>query len=180
MGSEDVYKRQGLVFEIPESIKLALSRQLDLTKSEIAPGITRYENLSALGFAAFVDSGSTIGIEFREYAAESQNILAARLISVDKFGKSYEGLLPSDSELFLAFPFSDSWRASINGEDIQPQVSLDWATGFSYNQSGLVQLNYETDSKHLLVMALQSVLWVVALFGLLRALATARLSLIHI
>ncbi len=165
---------KGLVFEIPESIKLALSRQLDLTKSEIAPGITRYENLSALGFAAFVDSGSTIGIEFREYAAESQNILAARLISVDKFGKSYEGLLPSDSELFLAFPFSDSWRASINGEDIQPQVSLDWATGFSYNQSGLVQLNYETDSKHLLVMALQSVLWVVALFGLLRALATAR------
>ena len=41
-------------FQIEERFKLSLSRQLDLLKINVAPGITRYKNLSSVGFGAIV------------------------------------------------------------------------------------------------------------------------------
>ena len=38
-------------FQIEERFKLSLSRQLDLLKINVAPGITRYKNLSSVGWS---------------------------------------------------------------------------------------------------------------------------------
>ena len=89
-------------------------------------------------------------------------------------GKAYQVMTTSISEVFIAFPYSNNWNAELNGEKIQPDMALDWGTKFSPQQAGLIELNYRTDAKHKLLMSLQSLLWLVAFFGLIRSLATAR------
>jgi len=165
---------KGIVVEISESIKLALSRQLDLAKTEIAPGVDRYRNLSTFGFASLIENDSTVTDDFRTYASGTQQILTSPLTPVGTKGKAYQVMATSISEVFIAFPYSNNWNAELNGEKIQPDMALDWGTKFSPQQAGLIELNYRTDAKHKLLMSLQSLLWLVAFFGLIRSLATAR------
>ena len=165
---------KGIVVEISESIKLALSRQLDLAKTEIAPGIDRYRNLSTFGFASLIESDSIVMDDFRTYASGTEQIYTSPLTPVGTTGKAYQAMSTSISEVFIAFPYSNNWKAELNGETIQPGIALDWGTRFSPQQAGLIELNYTTDGKHKLLMSLQSLLWLVAFFGLIRSLATAR------
>ena len=165
---------KGIVVEISESIKLALSRQLDLAKTEIAPGIDRYRNLSTFGFASLIESDSIVMDDFRTYASGTEQIFTSPLTPVGTTGKAYQAMSTSISEVFIAFPYSNNWKAELNGETIQPGIALDWGTRFSPQQAGLIELNYTTDGKHKLLMSLQSLLWLVAFFGLIRSLATAR------
>ncbi|MBB33047.1 MAG: hypothetical protein CL455_05305 [Acidimicrobiaceae bacterium] len=165
---------KGIVVEISESIKLALSRQLDLAKTEIAPGIDRYRNLSTFGFASLIESDSIVMDDFRTYASGTEQIYTSPLTPVGKTGKAYQAMSTSISEVFIAFPYSNNWKAELNGETIQPDIALDWGTRFSPQQAGLIELNYRTDGKHKLLMSLQSLLWLVSFFGLIRSLATAR------
>ncbi len=165
---------KGLVVEIPESIKLALSRQLDLAKTEIAPGVDRYRNLSSLGFASFVEGDSMIEREFRTYASGSQQVFVSALTPIDTRGRSYKGMIAPEADLYLAFPYSSSWKVALNGEAVQASPALDWATGFSPKQAGLVELDYETSRKHIFLMVLQCLLWLFAFLSLLRSLAAAK------
>jgi len=165
---------KGIVVEIPENIKLALSRQLDLAKIEIAPGIDHYRNLSTLGFASLVESGSIVTNNFRTYASGTQQVPASPLTPVGTEGAAYQAMITPKSEVFVAFPYSNNWKAQLNGESIQPKIALNWGTGFSPQQAGLLELNYRTDGRHKLLMALQSLLWAVTSFGVIRSLATAR------
>ena len=165
---------KGIVVEISESIKLALSRQLDLAKIEIAPGVDRYRNLSTFGFASLIENDSIVTDDFRTYASGTQQIFTSPLMPLGTKGKAYQAMTTSISEIFLAFPYSNNWEAELNGEKIQSNIALDWGTRFSPQQAGLIELNYRTDGKHKLLMSLQSLLWLVAFFGLIRSLATAR------
>lgn len=165
---------KGIVVEISESIKLALSRQLDLAKTEIAPGVDRYRNLSTFGFASLIENDSIVTDDFRTYASGTQQIFTSPLMPLGTKGKAYQAMTTSISEVFLAFPYSNNWEAELNGETIQSNIALDWGTGFSPQQAGLIELNYRTDGKHKLLMSLQSLLWLVAFFGLIRSLAAAR------
>ncbi len=165
---------KGIVVEISESVKLALSRQLDLAKTEVAPGVDRYRNLSTFGFASLIESDSIVADDFRTYASGTQQIFTSPLTPVGTAGKAYQVMATSNSEVFVAFPYSNNWKAKLNGETIQPDIALDWGTRFSPQQTGLIELNYRTDGKHKLLMLLQSLLWLVAFFGLIRSLATAR------
>lgn len=165
---------KGLSIELPESLKLSLSRQLDLAKIEIAPGIYRYRNLSAFGFASSVEGNALIGKQFRTYASGTQPLSVSSLVATNATGTSYQGMVKRNSEVYLAFPFSDHWKAKLNGKSIQPSIALGWGTGYFSKESGLLEVTYETGGKHISLMALQCLLWFVAFVGLVRSLATAR------
>ena len=163
-------------FQIEERFKLSLSRQLDLLKINIAPGITRYENLSSVGFGAIAAEGSTVmrGVSNYASASESPFIEGLQPVSVDR--RHYQGVIATDQEVYVSFPFSKQWKLEVDSVAIEPEIALDWATGFSPSSNGTIDLRYSTSSTQKATVALQIILWFLAIVALTRALSDVKVD----
>ena len=161
-------------FQIEERFKLSLSRQLDLLKINIAPGITRYENLSSVGFGAIAAEGSTVmrGVSNYASASESPFIEGLQPVSVDR--RHYQGVIATDQEVYVSFPFSKQWKLEVDSVAIEPEIALDWATGFSPSSNGTIDLRYSTSSTQKAAVALQIILWFLAIVALPRPLSDVK------
>ena len=163
-------------FQIEERFKLSLSRQLDLLKINIAPGITRYENLSSVGFGAIAAEGSTVmrGVSNYASASESPFIEGLQPVSVDR--RHYQGVIATDQEVYVSFPFSKQWKLEVDSVAIEPEIALDWATGFSPSSNGTIDLRYSTSGTQKAAVALQIILWSLATVALARTLSDVKVD----
>jgi hypothetical protein len=163
-------------FEIEERFKLALSRQLDLAKIVISPGITRYRNLSSVGYAAVVTDSSAVGRDLVSYASDPGTPFINPLESLDDSMRNFQGRLNPNEEIYIAFPYSTQWRLEVNGEVVDPGIALNWATGFSLREEGIVDVAYKTSSSQKTAVILQVVLWVIILVAFVRTVSDAKVS----
>tara|TARA_Y100000994_G_scaffold222951_1_gene203546 strand:+ start:208 stop:699 length:492 start_codon:yes stop_codon:yes gene_type:complete len=157
-----------------QRFKLALSRQLDLAKVEISPGITRYKNLSSVGFAGTAISSSTVGNSLQEYASSTGPSFLESLNAASNDMRAYEGQINSKQEIFIAFPYTNQWKLEINGIEIGSEVAIDWATGFSPQVDGLARISYQTSGQQKTATFLQVSLWLITLIALIRSLSDAK------
>ena len=164
----------GPSFQMDQRFKLALSRQLDLAKVEISPGITRYRNLSSVGFAGTAISSSTVGNSLQEYASSTGPSFLESLNAASNDMRAYEGQINSKQEIFIAFPYTNQWKLEINGIEIGSEVAIDWATGFSPQVDGLARISYQTSGQQKTATFLQVTLWLITLIALIRSLSDAK------
>ncbi|MBT94588.1 MAG: hypothetical protein CL431_01290 [Acidimicrobiaceae bacterium] len=167
---------RGPNFEIEERLKLALSRQLDLAKIEISPGITRYQNLSSIGYAVVATDSSTVGRDIVSYASDTGTPFLDALDPVDDTMRKFQGRLNLDEEIYIAFPYSQRWSLEINGASIDPDIALNWATGFSLQTEGTVDIAYKASSSQKTAVTLQVILWAIIVVAFVRAVSDAKVS----
>lgn len=163
-------------FEIEERFKLALSRQLDLAKIEISPGITRYKNLSSIGYAVVATDSSTVGRDLVSYASDTGTPFLDALEPLDDNMRNFQGRLNLNEEIYIAFPYSAQWRLEVNGQVFDPDIALNWATGFSLREEGTVDIVYKTSSSQKTAVILQVVLWAIILVAFVRTVSDAEVS----
>ncbi len=163
-------------FQIEERFKLSLSRQLDLLKIDVAPGITRYQNLSSVGFGVIADEGSTVKRALSNYASTSESPFLDALQPVGDDMKKYQGVIELNQEIYLAFPFSKQWELEVNNATVEPEIALDWATGFSPKSKGTVELRYNTSNSQKTAVALQVILWSIAFIALARTMSEVKVD----
>ena len=163
-------------FQIEERFKLSLSRQLDLLKINIAPGITRYQNLSSAGFAAIAAEESTVlrGVSDYSTATGSPFIEGLQPVSVDR--RHYQGDIATDQEVYVAFPFSKQWKLEVGNVAIEPEIALDWATGFSPKSNGAIDLRYSPSGTQKAAVVLQIILWFFAIVALARTMSDVKVN----
>ena len=169
VGRSSPLPSKGQIEKIPVSVESALGRQLDLIRIEASPGIVRYRNVSAIPVAAILPDGQTIGRTLRSFASDP---LPDNGIEVPSYGspiKSFEGFVEGSSEIFLATPSGSSWQLSVDGEEVEQKVALEWGMGFDPNMSGDFKLSHQPPWSHKATISLQAVLWVLILLGYLRA-----------
>ena len=163
-------------FQIEERFKLSLSRQLDLLKINVAPGITRYKNLSSVGFGAIVAEGGTVMRGVSNYASTSGSPFIEGLQAISINRRHYQGVIGTDQEVYVAFPFSKQWKLEVNNVAFEPEIALDWATGFSPKSNGTIDLRYSTSGTQKAAVALQIILWSLATVALARTLSDVKVD----
>ena len=163
-------------FQIEERFKLSLSRQLDLLKINVAPGITRYKNLSSVGFGAIVAEGSTVMRSVSNYASTSGSPFIEGLQPISINRRHYQGDVGTDQEVYVAFPFSKQWKLEVNNVAFEPEIALDWATGFSPKSNGTIDLRYSASGTQKAAVALQIILWSLATVALARTLSDVKVD----
>ena len=76
----------------------------------------------------------------------------------------------------MSFPFSKQWKLEVDSVTIEPEIALDWATGFSPSSNGIIDLRYSTSSTQKAAVALQIILWFLAIVALTRALSDVKVD----
>ena len=166
----------GPSFQIEERFKLSLSRQLDLLKIDVAPGITRYQNLSSVGFGAIATEGSTVRREISNYASGSGSPFIDGLKPTSLNMRDYQGVIDTNQEIYVAFPFSEQWKLEVDNVVVDPEIALDWATGFSPKNTGTLILRYSTSGTQKASVVLQIILWLIAFVALARSLSDVEVN----
>lgn len=159
---------KGQIEPIPTNVLAIFAKQLDLVKIPVSPGIVRYQNIASLPSAAVIKSGETVGRTLRSFASDPLPESAIWLSANNPSGTSYSGYVNSESEIFLSVPRNSSWDLFINGTSIKQEVALEWAVGFQPQRDGTIDLRHKTPPRHRLMILMQALLWVGALYGFLR------------
>ena len=76
----------------------------------------------------------------------------------------------------MSFPFSKQWKLELDNIAIEPEIALDWATGFSPSSTGTIDLRYSTSSTQKVAVALQIILWFLAIVALSRTLSDVKVD----
>ena len=129
-----------------------------------------------MGFGAIAAEGSTVmrGVSNYASASESPFIEGLQPVSVDR--RHYQGVIATDQEVYVSFPFSKQWKLEVDSVAIEPEIALDWATGFSPSSNGTIELRYKTSSTQKAAVALQIILWFLAIVALTRALSDVKVD----
>ena len=77
---------------------------------------------------------------------------------------------------FMWLSFSKQWKLEVNSVAFEPEIALDWATGFSPSSNGTIDLRYSTSSTQKATVALQIILWFLAIVALTRALSDVKVD----
>ena len=74
------------------------------------------------------------------------------------------------------FPFSKQWKLEVNSVAFEPEIALDWATGFSPKSNGTIDLRYSASGTQKAAVALQIILWSLATVALARTLSDVKVD----
>jgi hypothetical protein len=70
--------------------------------------------------------------------------------------------------IHLAVPFDENWSLTVDGQSIEPRRAFGVTTAFDIETAGTGELTYTTPSSRALLLALQVILWAIALFAATR------------
>jgi GT2 family glycosyltransferase len=148
----------------PAGLVDALGRQLDLRQLFTSPTFEVFENS-----AAFPATASFTG----DLAAATEVSGSEQLVRLDLSAAppvlpgaieehSASGDVPAGG-VTLAVPFDDRWTLDVAGQDVAARPGFGVLTAFDVDAAGAAELGYETDSSRAAALAIQAVLWAVAL-----------------
>jgi hypothetical protein len=87
-------------------------------------------------------------------------------IGADQFGTTTDEV--AAGVVHVAVPFDDNWSLVVDGDSIEPRRAFGVTTAFDVGAGGVGELRYDTSSTRSLLVALQVVLWVLAIFAAAR------------
>ena len=90
----------------------------------------------------------------------------AVFIGADQFGTTTDEV--AAGVVHVAVTFDDNWSLVVDGESIEPRRAFGVTTAFDVGAAGVGELRYDTSSTRSLLVALQVVLWVLAIFAAAR------------
>ena len=154
---------------LPGGLIDALEDQLDLTSVTGLPTLEVFKNTAWIPVVSQL-TGTT--------AAASRTAGAGALVRADLssvspvfLGSDYRTTSIDDvvpGVIHLAVPFDENWSLTVDGESIEPRRAFGVTTAFDVETAGTAELSYTTPSFRPLSLALQFVLWALALFAATR------------
>jgi hypothetical protein len=154
---------------LPEGVERTMSDQLDLRRVEADPAITIFENTAFAPVRAALDDGQADAVASPNLfsVAATLDLSGARPVLGDGAGHArWDGAVTAPA-VFVAEAASSRWSLTVDGEDAERAKALGWANVFSVaGDGGRGELRYETPLLHRGVIALQVVLWLVAVRAL--------------
>lgn len=130
---------------IPTNLRSAIASQLDLRRVEgMNSAVEVYANTQWTAVRAAATTGFDEGIDdFTDLATTpisgTAGVLSGR-------GDSVTGLIPDNTELFVAQTADPSWSLVVGGSRVAERQSVGYATTFLPQTGGLAELRYATPS----------------------------------
>ncbi len=151
---------------VADGLSSSLDDQLDLaTVSGGFPTLEIYENsawlpTTSLLSGATAEASTTAGIEalLRANLTEAVPIMAG----ADQFEPSVADVTPGVVQ--LGVPFDEHWTLSLDGDPVEARRSFGISTAFDVATAGRAELRYDSPSSRSLLIAMQVLLWVAAIF----------------
>ena len=76
------------------------------------------------------------------YASTSGSPFIEGLQAISINRRHYQGVIGTDQEVYVAFPFQSNGNLKLTDVAFEPEIALDWATGFSPKSNGTIDLRY--------------------------------------
>jgi hypothetical protein len=152
---------------LPAGLIESLEDQLDLVALQPGlPTLEVFENRAWLATASLLQGESA---EISD-AAGAEVLVRTDLsdatplfIGADQFGRASESV--EAGVVHLAVPFGGGWTLDLDGEPVSPRRAFGETQAFSIETAGNATLEYRTSTGRSLLIALQVVLWAVALLA---------------
>ena len=145
----------------PATVVDTLADQLDLAALPVNPAFTVYRNDAALPTPALVPPTAGDGMAFDVGADDLDGV---EPILPDRDGPTrWTGPVPAGGRVLHAASADDGWQLRVGDEAATRTKLFGWAQGFEPQTSGAGVLRYDTDPLRYVVLAVQLVLWLLAL-----------------
>jgi hypothetical protein len=150
----------GVQRPVPDTVVDVLGDQLDLASVSVNPAYTVYRNEAAPPAPALLEADVGDGRAFDVPAG----IAGAEAVLTEREGRTrWTGEVPAGGRVLHAAAYDDGWELRVGG-DAQPRTKLfGWAQGFDTEAGGEGVLRYDTEPLRYGVVAVQVVLWLVAI-----------------
>ena len=150
---------------LPFGLVTSLEEQLDFVSTRGLPTIEVFENRAWIPTFALLDGETaeaslSAGVEVLVRTDFAD--VAPVFIGANQFGTATDEI--SAGVVHVAVPYDENWSLVVNGESIEPRRAFGVTTAFDVETAGLGELRYHTSPTRSLLVALQVVLWVAAIF----------------
>ncbi len=148
----------------PETLLTTLASQLDLRRVDLNEAFTVYENMAWIPQRAVLSPGA---------AGAATGATYESLIGVDLSGSKgvltapdgashWRGEVPA-GRVYVADQADERWQLEVDGTPIERQPAFGFANTFDVPAAGPASLRYDTPTSRAVLVALQALLWLVAL-----------------
>jgi GT2 family glycosyltransferase len=147
----------------PPSLPAALLAQDDLRQLNTDPGLLVLQNSAWAPQRAVLTAGAAAdsnrsGLSTSERAAGSRPVLPGPPGSL-----SFSGAVPA-GQVFASTPVAASWNlADASGRTLERRTAFGWATSYASSRGGEVRLGFDPPATRYLAVALELLLWVLAI-----------------
>jgi hypothetical protein len=151
---------------LPAGLVPALEDQLDLVALRPGlPTIEVFENRAWLPTRSQLDASVAASSD----SAGAEVLVRADLSASTPLFIGADQLDPATDDVaagvvHLGIPFDDSWSLSVDGSTIEPRRAFGETTAFDVATTGAGELRYDSSPLRSLAVALQTLLWLAALF----------------
>jgi hypothetical protein len=154
---------------LPAGLIDALEDQLDLTSVTGLPTLEVFENTAWIpevsqltGTSAEASRTAGAGALVRAELSSASPVF----LGADYQTTSTDDVVPG--VVHLAVPFDENWSLTVDGVFVEPRRAFGVTTAFDVEKAGRAELSYKTPSSRSLLLAIQVMLWAIALFGATR------------
>jgi hypothetical protein len=153
----------------PSTLVNTLAGQLDLRQKDIDDALVVYENEAWIPERARLsDEAAAASDEAGFGPLVRTDVSGATPVLPDEDGANrWRGDVPA-GVTYLAAPANSRWHLDVNGTAVTRQPAFGWANAFDVTTPGPATLSYDTPVTRYLLVALQAVLWLVAIAIALR------------
>src|SRR5205823_10923823 len=153
----------------PSPLLNTLAGQLDLRQKDVDEAMVVYENeawipersmLTEAAAAASAQAG------FGSLVQTDVSGAAAALPDADG-ANQWKGDVNTGT-LYLSAPADDAWKLTVGGASVARRPAFGWANAFDVGTAGAATLAYDTPITRPILVALQGVLWIMAIAVALR------------
>jgi len=147
---------------VPASLVDMLAAQLDLRRVDIDDALVVYENTSWIPVRAALSPGA---LEASSSAGPSSLVtsdVSGSAAVLSAVGRRFVGPVPAGTTLYLAHPFSNEWKVSVDGRAVDAQPAFGWSATYSLSLAGEVTVERAAPWARRAVVAAQALAWLVA------------------
>jgi hypothetical protein len=152
---------------VPPDLKAVLAGQLDLKQIDLDEAVTVYRNEAAIPTRAAVPPGTGDGVGLGDTVRLDLHGAPA-VLPRERGYQSFSGDLDGGTRVLLSASASSGWRLRVDGQTAPRSKVFEWANAFDVADGGSATLRYRTPLLRYAFLALQVLLWVLALGKLLR------------
>ena len=156
---------------LPRDVERALAEQLDLQEILADPHLHVYRNVSWAPIRTelkgpAVDAASHL--PFFDAAAGVDLSGSPPLLTDHSAYATAKGSANAGSTAYLADASSPHWSLTVNGQDAPRTKAFGWANEFRIDQGGTATLRFNTPASRYALLAIQVLLWGIAIWRLRR------------
>ena len=153
----------------PRHLSSVLAQQLDLEPLDVPAGLMVFRNQAAMPMRAAVPSSTAVPTGGGIASALGLDLSSVPAALPHQQGHlRWTGPVSADTRLLLSAAHDPGWELDVSGSPATAIKPFGWSTGFTVSHSGQATLRFRTSPLRYAMLALQAVLWLVAVRVVIR------------